>query len=40
MTPQNMMKYVDFMSKVGTIKVRPESWKEMFFPNAQGLAGS
>jgi NitT/TauT family transport system substrate-binding protein len=40
MTPQNMMKYVDFMAKVGTIKVKPESWKEMFFPNAQSLAGS
>ena len=39
-TPQNMMKYVDFMAKVGTIKVKPESWKEMFFPNAQSLAGS
>jgi NitT/TauT family transport system substrate-binding protein len=40
MTPQNMMKYVDFMAKVGTIKVKPDSWKEMFFPNAQSLAGS
>ena len=40
MTPQNVMKYVDFMAKVGTIKVKPESWKEMFFPNAQSLAGS
>src|SRR4029079_16887192 len=40
MTPQNMMKYVDFMAKVGTIKVKPDSWKDMFFPNAQSLAGS
>ena len=40
LTPQNMMKYVDFMVKVGTIKVKPDSWKDMFFPNAQSLAGS
>ncbi|MEP6703116.1 MAG: ABC transporter substrate-binding protein, partial [Betaproteobacteria bacterium] len=40
MTPQNMMKYVDFMAKVGTIKVKPDSWKDMFFPNAQSLPGS
>jgi NitT/TauT family transport system substrate-binding protein len=40
LTPQNVMKYVDFMAKVGTIKVKPDSWKEMFFPNAQSLPGS
>jgi NitT/TauT family transport system substrate-binding protein len=39
-TPQNVMKYVDFMVKTGAIKVRPESWKDLFFPNAHGLAGS
>ena len=40
LTPQNMMKYVDFMFKVGSIKVKPDSWKDMFFPNAHSLAGS
>ncbi|TMH08625.1 MAG: ABC transporter substrate-binding protein [Betaproteobacteria bacterium] len=39
-TPQNVMKYVDFMLKIGAIKVRPESWKDLFFPNAHGLPGS
>lgn len=39
-TPQNMMKYVDFMAKTGAIKVRPDSWKDLFFPNAQRLPGS
>ncbi len=39
-TPNNTMKYVDFMLKTGSIKVKPESWKAMFFPNVQGLAGS
>jgi len=40
LTPNNVMKYVDFMHKVGSIKVRPDSWKDMFFPNAHGLSGS
>jgi NitT/TauT family transport system substrate-binding protein len=39
-TPQNVMKYVDFMHKTGAIKARPESWKDLFFPNAQALPGS
>jgi NitT/TauT family transport system substrate-binding protein len=39
-TPQNVMKYVDFMAKVGAIKVKPESWKDLFFPNIHGAAGS
>ena len=39
-TPQNVMKYVDFMYKTGAIKVKPDSWKDLFFPNAQGLPGS
>ena len=40
LTPNNMMKYVDFMFKVGSIKVKPDSWKDMFFPNSHNLAGS
>ena len=39
-TPQNVMKYVDFMAKVGSIKVKPDSWKDLFFPNVHGAAGS
>jgi len=39
-TPQNVMKYVDFMARTGTIKVKPDSWKDLFFPNVHGLAGS
>ena len=39
-TPQNTMKYVDFMFRTGAIKARPDSWKDMFFPNAQSLPGS
>src|SRR2546421_708962 len=29
-TPQNVMKYADFMAKTGAIKVKPESWKDLF----------
>jgi sulfonate transport system substrate-binding protein len=39
-TPNNVMKYVDFMYKIGSIKAKPDSWKQMFFPNAQTLQGS
>jgi NitT/TauT family transport system substrate-binding protein len=39
-TPQNVMKYVDFMYKTGTIKVKPDSWRDLFFPNAHGSSGS
>ena len=39
-TPQNVMKYVDFMVRIGSIKAKPDSWKDLFFPNAQGLPGS
>jgi NitT/TauT family transport system substrate-binding protein len=39
-TPQNVMKYVDFMLKSGAIKSKPDSWKDLFFPNVHGLPGS
>ena len=39
-TPQNAMRYVEFMHKVGTLKKLPGDWKDMFMPEAQGLAGS
>ena len=38
-TPENVMKYVDFMARTGTIKVKPDSWKDLFFPNVHGLPG-
>ena len=39
-TPQNVMKYVGFMYKTGSIKVKPDSWKDLFFPNVHNAAGS
>jgi NitT/TauT family transport system substrate-binding protein len=38
--PNNTMKYVDFMYKIGSIKVKPDSWKDMYFDNAHKLPGS
>ena len=38
--PQKTMAYADFMFKDGMIKVRPESWKDMYYPNVHNLPGS
>lgn len=40
MTPKNVMKYVNFLHKVGSIKEKPASWKDMFFENVHGFPGS
>jgi NitT/TauT family transport system substrate-binding protein len=39
-TPANVMAVVEFMHKVGRLKRRPDSWKDLFFPEAHGLQGS
>jgi len=39
-TPQNAMRYVEFMHKVGTMKKLPGDWKDMFMPESHELAGS
>jgi NitT/TauT family transport system substrate-binding protein len=39
-TPQNVMKYVDFMYRIGAIKTKADSWKDLFFPSAYDLPGS
>jgi NitT/TauT family transport system substrate-binding protein len=39
-TPENVMKYADFMHRVGSIKNQPASWKDLFFPEIHGAAGS
>jgi len=38
--PFNTMKYVDFMYRIGSIKAKPDSWKDMFFPDIHNLPGS
>ena len=38
--PEGTMKYAEFMARVGTIKARPASWKELFFAPIYAAAGS
>lgn len=40
MTPKNTMKYVEFMHATGSIKQKPDSWKDLCFDNLHGLSGS
>ncbi len=35
--PYNLLKMVDFMYKTGSIKVRPQSWRDLFFPNVREM---
>ena len=39
-TPQNAMRYVEFMHKVGTVKRLPSDWKDLFMPESHALPGS
>ncbi len=40
MTPYKIMRYADFMHEIGSIKVKPASWQDLFFPEIRDLAGS
>jgi NitT/TauT family transport system substrate-binding protein len=40
MTPENTMKFADFMYKVGTLKHKAASWKDLYFPEEHNLPGS
>jgi len=40
LTPKNTTKTAEFMYKVGTVKIAPASWKDMFFPNVHNRPGS
>jgi sulfonate transport system substrate-binding protein len=39
-TPENVMKYADFMHRIGSIKNQPASWKDLFFPDIHSAPGS
>jgi len=39
-TPENIVKYADFMHYTGSIQRRPSSWKDLFFPEIQDAPGS
>lgn len=38
--PKNIMKFVEFKHRIGTMKIRPENWKDLFFANVHSLPGS
>ncbi|MDR3530976.1 MAG: ABC transporter substrate-binding protein [Rhodopila sp.] len=38
--PMKVMDFAAFMHKVGRLKRQPDSWKDMFFEESQGVAGS
>ena len=39
LTPQKVGKTADFMYKIGSIKVKPASWKDLFFPEVYNAPG-
>jgi NitT/TauT family transport system substrate-binding protein len=39
-TPENVTKYAEFMAGIGSIKKRPASWKDLFFPEIHAASGS
>lgn len=39
-TPLRITQFSDFMCRTGTIKTKPNSWKDLFFPNVHGKQGS
>jgi NitT/TauT family transport system substrate-binding protein len=40
LVPEATMKFADFMTAVGTLKVKASSWKDYFFPEVHDLKGS
>jgi NitT/TauT family transport system substrate-binding protein len=34
------MRIADFMQRIGRLKRRPGSWRDLFFPEARDLPGS
>jgi NitT/TauT family transport system substrate-binding protein len=38
-TPMKVGKLFDFMARIGSIKTKPTSWKDLFFAEAHGLPG-
>ena len=38
--PLNTIKYAEFMHKIGSLKNKPASWKDYYFPEVHGVKGS
>jgi NitT/TauT family transport system substrate-binding protein len=39
-TPENVMKYAEFMHSIETLKNLPDSWKDLFFDEIHGVPGN
>lgn len=39
-TPENVMKYAEFMHSIKTLKNLPDSWKDLFFDEIHGVPGN
>lgn len=39
-SPESVMKYANFMADVGSIKNRPKTWQDMFFPAIHNVPGN
>ena len=40
LAPMGVTKFVDFAYRTGTIKKKPDSWRDLFFPEAHALPGN
>jgi NitT/TauT family transport system substrate-binding protein len=40
MVPKKVMVYAEFMSRIGMLSPKPESWRDLFFPATHKLPGS
>jgi NitT/TauT family transport system substrate-binding protein len=40
LVPERILPFAQFMHQVGTLKTRPASWKDLFFPDIHDLSGS
>src|SRR5215472_6431556 len=39
LSPQKVFKTAEFMNRIGTVKRKPASWKDLFFPEVHALQG-
>ncbi len=37
--PKKTFKFAEFMHRIGSLKTKPESWKDLYFPEAHALGG-
>jgi NitT/TauT family transport system substrate-binding protein len=37
--PKKTFRFAEFMHQIGALKTKPESWKDLYFAEAHGLAG-